>query len=139
MGWFSPASGLSNKAEQSLRHLAESGQSEAAGVADILNTIAENSEEQALNEHLVDCSGQIIEAAEGFIRDVHGSDAVQSRVPFNREELLIIFEAARIAMADGEVFDRIAEDMDLADEAMKGIQEKLFAYLDGGTGPGPRR
>lgn len=44
-------------------------------------------------------------------------------------ELCIIFEAARTALADGEVFDSLGEKMDLNDGVMKEIQEKLEGIM----------
>jgi len=45
-------------------------------------------------------------------------------------ELCIIFEAARTALADGEVFDSLGEKMDLNDGVMKEIQEKLEGIMN---------
>lgn len=59
MGWFNPSDELSAKAEHTLRGLADSGSSEAATVADCLNTIADNGDEQAEDEYLAGCAEQI--------------------------------------------------------------------------------
>lgn len=50
--------------------------------------------------------------------------------PFTDEELLCIFEAARIGLADAETFETIAENMDLADEVMVPLRDKLHDYLN---------
>lgn len=70
MTWFSPADGLSEKAEATLKEMAESGSSETSGVADILNTIAENGDGMQEDFFLLNCAEEIIEAAKRFIDDV---------------------------------------------------------------------
>jgi len=70
MGWFAPAVGLSKKAEEVLREMADSGASEGAGVAEILNTIAENGDGQEADGHLLSCAREIKEWAERFIAGV---------------------------------------------------------------------
>jgi hypothetical protein len=79
MSWFTEAKGLSSKARNSLKSLAESGQSEYAGVADILNTIAQNGREYARDEFLAGCANQIIEAAQGFLNDIGRKPKEQGR------------------------------------------------------------
>jgi hypothetical protein len=74
MGWFNPAEDLSDKAREALQGLADSCSSEAAGVADTLNTIAENGEEQATDEHLVGCAEEIRDYAVSFIQEVRGEE-----------------------------------------------------------------
>ena len=44
---------------------------------------------------------------------------------FTQEEILTILEAARVAMADGDVFDMLARKMDISDDEMIRIREKL--------------
>lgn len=95
MSWFTPAEGLSQKALESLKGLADSGSSEYSGVADTLNTIAENSDEQASDEHLIGCAEQIIEAARGFIKDVTGS---------HPEMMLYVDADGYVCFQDGPVF-----------------------------------
>ena len=67
MSWFIPSDNLSNKARKVLNQLAESGSSEAAGVADILNTIAENDKESAKDAFLVTCAEEIRDYANEII------------------------------------------------------------------------
>ena len=45
--------------------------------------------------------------------------------PFTLEEEGIVLELARTSLADGEVYDYIAEELDLADETLKELQEKI--------------
>jgi hypothetical protein len=49
--------------------------------------------------------------------------------PFNREEELVILETVRIALGDANVFDDIAEKMDMKDKAMKNLQSKVTEYM----------
>ena len=67
MSWFSPAAGLSDEAKTALRSMAESSSSEAAGVADILNTIAENCGGSETNEFLAACAQEVIDWAAHFM------------------------------------------------------------------------
>lgn len=73
MGWFDPAEGLSDKAREVLERLANSGSSEAAGVADCLNTIASNGDAQEEDYYLLGCAEEIVEAANAFITEVKPS------------------------------------------------------------------
>lgn len=41
------------------------------------------------------------------------------------EEALVVFEAARIALADADIFDMIADTMDIADSDLSEIRDKL--------------
>lgn len=50
---------------------------------------------------------------------------------FTPEELIIILEAARIALVDGEIFGSLAEKMDLADAEMIAVREKLYCFMEG--------
>ncbi len=67
MSWFNPAKELSDKTREALKIMAESGSSEAAGVADILNTIAENGGEQTSDEYLIACAEEVKDAVQAFI------------------------------------------------------------------------
>ena len=49
---------------------------------------------------------------------------------FTKEEQIILLEAARIAFADADIFDGIADHLDLSDETMIELREKLQKYLD---------
>lgn len=53
-----------------LSQMEDSGQSEMAGVADVLNGIASNGGNQAVTSYLIGCAEEIIAAAQGFIDDV---------------------------------------------------------------------
>ena len=54
----------------------------------------------------------------------------RTAVPFSDSELLVLLEAARVTLADADVFDQIAEDMDIADGPMRSLRDRLQAYLD---------
>lgn len=42
-----------------------------------------------------------------------------------QEELMVIEEIACMALGDADMFDMIAEDLDLSDTWLKALQEKL--------------
>jgi hypothetical protein len=44
--------------------------------------------------------------------------------------MLTILEAARISLADAEIFDTLAEDMDITDKELLDLRERLQNYLD---------
>jgi len=48
---------------------------------------------------------------------------------FTESELDVVFEISRIALADAQVFDDLADAMDVSDLEMKVIQEKLNQHL----------
>jgi hypothetical protein len=52
------------------------------------------------------------------------------RFPYTDSEVLVLLELARISLADGEVYDKMAERMDLSDEYLKSLQEKLEEDLE---------
>lgn len=45
--------------------------------------------------------------------------------PLTTEEETIILELARTSLADGETYDYIAEELDLSDDFLKELQEKI--------------
>jgi hypothetical protein len=47
-------------------------------------------------------------------------------------DLLVVFEVARVALADADTFDEIAEKMDMSDKEMKRVQEDLIGALEEG-------
>ena len=49
---------------------------------------------------------------------------------FTEDELLHLLEAARVAFADAETYDMIAEDMDLSDDYLKPLIEKLHKFMN---------
>lgn len=68
MGAFYSHPGLSDSARRALEELVASGSSEAIGVAEILNTIAENGDEMESDEFLVRSAYEIVRAALKFKR-----------------------------------------------------------------------
>jgi hypothetical protein len=50
---------------------------------------------------------------------------------FSDEELTVVAEVARIALADGIVFDTIVDEMDLADEELLKIRDKIECITSG--------
>jgi len=61
-------------------------------------------------------------------------DLVDSTGDFNSSELLAVFELARIALADANIYDQLARDTDMTDEDMKSIQGKLQRHLNMNSG-----
>lgn len=49
---------------------------------------------------------------------------------FTEDDMVIVFEAARVVLADAEVFDKIAEELDLSDEEMIKIRDKIQFVMD---------
>lgn len=45
-------------------------------------------------------------------------------------DLIVVMEAARFALADAEMFDRIATDMDITDEEMADIRDRLVLSMN---------
>lgn len=54
------------------------------------------------------------------------------KLPFNESELMIIFEAARIAFKEIHLIQGIAYEMDISDESLSDTQKKLNDYMDEG-------
>lgn len=74
MSCFNPTEDISKKAKESLETLAESGSSEQFGVADILNTIAGNGEDQVEDKYLIGCAYKIMGIRTMLIKEKHGSE-----------------------------------------------------------------
>ena len=51
--------------------------------------------------------------------------------PFNDEELLIIFEAARLALTNSFMCDELADIMDLSDETVFALSDNLQKFMRG--------
>jgi hypothetical protein len=49
---------------------------------------------------------------------------------FSETEMLEILEIARVALQDGEFFDQVCYDTDLADDYMVALRDKLQAVMD---------
>jgi len=50
--------------------------------------------------------------------------------PFTDEELIVIFEAANQSIGDANIFDTIAEKLDLSDKEMSRIADKLYEFMN---------
>jgi len=50
--------------------------------------------------------------------------------PFNAEDLLILFESAKIGLSETNSFDRVAETLDINDEYLLGLRERLYKFLE---------
>jgi len=44
---------------------------------------------------------------------------------FSNEDCLTILEIARVALSDGEIYDYVADKLDLSDGEVKALQEKI--------------
>lgn len=58
------------------------------------------------------------------------SSTLELVAPFVVGELITIFEAARVALADADTFDAIAESLDISDWELKSLQEKLNNHMN---------
>lgn len=56
----------------------------------------------------------------------------QCGMPFGPEEINILFEAARVALSDGETYDMLVDQLDLSDVSMKELQDKLERVMSEG-------
>ena len=45
--------------------------------------------------------------------------------PLTEQEETIVLELAKVSLADGETYDYLAEELDLSDEYLKELQEKI--------------
>jgi hypothetical protein len=50
-------------------------------------------------------------------------------VRLNHEETIILLEAARVALNDGDTFDMIAEKMDVSDSTLADLRDKLETQM----------
>lgn len=51
-------------------------------------------------------------------------------IRLTNEELITVLEAARIALSDGDTFDFIAEQMDIADGDLADLRDKLEKQMN---------
>jgi hypothetical protein len=66
----------------------------------------------------------------GFFKSmVTGSDVVHVH-PFTDEELVTLLEAARMTLGDADLFVGIAESLDIHDDELKALQEKLNNHMN---------
>jgi hypothetical protein len=59
-----------------------------------------------------------------------GGSPVFQPTPFTNEELTTILEVARMAVADADMFADACEAMDISDEVMAALRDKLQAVMD---------
>ena len=50
---------------------------------------------------------------------------------FTKEEETIILEAARVALSDADLYEGVALDLDLSDDVLKALQEKIESITNG--------
>lgn len=61
------------------------------------------------------------------------SDEIVKEIPqlsFSREELATLLEAARITLGDAALFNKIADSLDISDEELKSLLEKLINFMN---------
>jgi hypothetical protein len=46
------------------------------------------------------------------------------------DELIIILEGFRVALADADTFDSMAEEMDISDDVMWNLREKVSDFMN---------
>lgn len=74
------------------------------------------------------------------IMDTIGPDGTRmtEEVTLSEDETTILFEMAKRALADGDLFDEMANHLDLSDATMLALREKLDRYLSQFTSGGGR-
>ena len=55
---------------------------------------------------------------------------MSKEIKFTPAEKTLLYELAKICLSDGEVFDIVADTLDIADNDLKNLQVKLEKYLD---------
>jgi hypothetical protein len=68
--------------------------------------------------------------------DSHLSEVIAAGLPLNdirnmlnTSDVNTLLEAARVALADADIFDQLCDDLDVNDEHMLYIRERLEAYM----------
>jgi hypothetical protein len=56
--------------------------------------------------------------------------ADRSAIPFDIHDTHVLLECANRLLADGELFDEMAEKLDLSDSAMQDIRDRAQAYMN---------
>lgn len=55
------------------------------------------------------------------------------KLPFTTSDLIIILEAARLAFNDADNVDDLAVTLDLTDEEITSLRDRLQSYMAGGA------
>ena len=58
------------------------------------------------------------------------NDVLMEGHPFSSEELTVLFEVARNALADAGIFDEIADQMDMSDSSLCELRERLSNFME---------
>jgi hypothetical protein len=66
----------------------------------------------------------------GKLRRVENPELMPATTVFSETEMIELLEFARLALQDGEFFDQMAEECDLADADMVALRDKLQAVMD---------
>jgi hypothetical protein len=69
---------------------------------------------------------------DGFFKSLVSEDDIEPVHfhPFAQGELITLLEAARMTLGDAELFDGIAESLDISDDELKRLQDKLNSHLN---------
>jgi len=60
----------------------------------------------------------------------HVSESMKENNTFTKEERNTLFEAARIALADADIYEDLTDKLDITDSEMSKIVEKLRKFMD---------
>jgi len=50
--------------------------------------------------------------------------------PFNKSEIITIFELSLLALSDADFFDQLVDETDICDHAMLDLREKLQKFMN---------
>lgn len=79
MGWYTPAPGLSASVQEAFDDLYNSSSSEAHGVLETLNTIAENGQGMGDDDFLVGCAEEMRDWCQHFIDKVKPKEPARGK------------------------------------------------------------
>lgn len=137
MGWFSPATHLSAQASTVLTELATSGSSEDAGVADTLNTIAQNGEDSATDEYILGCAEQMLAAAVQVIQALRAKAIVRVHPTTESRQLCCPICIQHVALMYVEEIENARQQLDIENDAAyfealyktDGLDDGRYFYL----------
>lgn len=129
MGWFNPAPGLSEAAKTVFEELVSACSSEASGVVECLNTIAENGGEQATDAFLRGCAEEMRDYCERVITALGQAPLTR---PISELGLMVRSRKCMIRLGIntwGELCQRTADDLcecrNFGITSLNEIREKL--------------
>jgi hypothetical protein len=54
----------------------------------------------------------------------------EDKIPFNLSEIITLLEITRVALADADTYEQVADDLDLSDDYLFELRGKLQKFLD---------